>query len=118
MKFLGKVFNGAAHVFAWVLKKGLPKAAAVAQEADAVLESPIGQAIATAIGKDAEKVQNDVHAAAGALIAVRDTMGEAFAAKAADFGLDAKAIEAVEALWQLSTGLINGKPPAPASVQS
>lgn len=99
MNFFGKVFNGIGHAIAWIFSKAIPVAGQVAQDAAVVAASPLGSAIAAAFGRGGLAVQADIEAIAGSVVAARNTLGDAFAAKAKDLGLDQKALASVEALY-------------------
>lgn len=118
MNFFGKVFNGIDHAVAWVISKAIPAAGKAAQEVEAVAESPIGTLVAAAFGQKGEQVQQDVVAIAGSIVAARNRLGDAFAAKAADLGLDEKAIRSVETIYSQIAAAIQGAPARPAPSQS
>ena len=108
MNFFGKVFNGFGHAIAWVISKAIPAVATVAQEAQTVVDSPIGTLVAAAFGTQGAAVKADVEAIAGSVIAARNTLGDAFAAKAGDLGLDQKALQAVENIYAQLSALVQG----------
>lgn len=113
MNFFGKVFNGLGHAIAWVFSKAIPVAATVAQDAQAVVDSPIGTLLAAAFGPQGAAIKADVEAIAGSVVAARNAMGDAFAAKAADLGLDQKALQSVESIYSQLAGLVHGNTAVP-----
>lgn len=117
MNFFGKVFNGLGHAIAWVFSKALPAAGKAAQEVETAVDSPLGTLIAGAFGPDGELVKAEIEAIAGSVIAARNDLGAAFNAKAADLGLDEKALQSVESLYGRLADLIHGKPPAPVAAE-
>lgn len=115
MNFFGKVFNGIGHAVAWIFKKAFPFVETVAQDAATAANSPIGVLVAGAFGRTGQEVRDDIDAIAGSVLAARNALGDAFAAKAGDLGLDQKALQAVEALYaDLSKLLAGQQPSAPA----
>lgn len=111
MNFFGKVFNGLGHAIAWVISKAIPAVATVAQEAQAAVDSPIGTLLAEAFGPQGLAIKADVEAIAGSVIAARNALGDAFATKAADLGLDQKALQAVETIYAQLAALVHGQSP-------
>jgi len=115
VNFFGKIFNTLGHAVAWFFTKALPIAGTVAQDAVNVVESPAGQALAGLLGSKGQAVAADVNAIAGAVIAARNELGDAFAAKFADLVKDEFAVKAVERVFGEVASLVTGKPqPAPA----
>lgn len=113
MNFFGKVFNGLGHAIAWIFSKAIPVTATVAQDAQAVVDSPIGTLVAAAFGPQGAAIKSDVEAIAGSVLAARNALGDAFSAKAADLGLDQKALQAVESIYSQIAGLVHGHTAAP-----
>lgn len=113
MNFFGKVFNGLGHAIAWIFSKAIPVAATVAQDAQTVVDSPIGTLVAAAFGPQGVAIKADVEAIAGSVIAARNALGDAFSAKAADLGLDEKALQAVESIYNQIAALVHGHAAAP-----
>lgn len=116
MNFFGKVFNGLGHAVAWIFSKALPAVDTVAQDAVAVVDSPIGTLVAGAFGAKGAALKADIEAIAGSVIAARNALGDAFAAKAGDLGLDQKALDAVESIYKDLSALIGSGKLPPSSV--
>lgn len=108
MNFFGKVFNGLGHAIAWIISKAVPAAAAVAQEAQTAVDSPLGVLLAGAFGPQGAAIKAEVEAIAGSVIAARNALGDAFATKAADLGLDQKALQSVESIYSQIAALVHG----------
>lgn len=116
MNFFGKVFNGLGHAVAWIFSKALPAVNTVAQDAVAVVDSPLGTLLAGAFGTKGAALKADIEAIAGSVIAARNALGEAFNAKASDLGLDQKALDAVESIYKDLSALIGSGKLPPSSV--
>ena len=118
MNFFGKVFNSVGHAIAWVFSKAIPVVGTVAQDAVNVVDSPIGTLLTAAFGPKGAALKADIEAIAGSVIAARNALGDAFNAKAADLGLDEKALQAVESIYKDLSALIgSGKLPANTAAQ-
>lgn len=116
MNFFGKVFNSVGHAIAWVFSKAIPVVGTVAQDAVNVVDSPIGTLVAAAFGPQGAALKADVEAIAGSVIAARNALGDAFAAKAGDLGLDQKALDAVESIYKDLSALIGSGKLPPSTV--
>ena len=116
MNFFGKVFNSVGHAIAWVFSNAIPVVGTVAQDAVAVVDSPIGTLVAGAFGAKGAALKADVEAIAGSVIAARNALGDAFAAKAGDLGLDQKALDAVESIYKDLSALIGSGKLPPSTV--
>jgi hypothetical protein len=102
-----KIFNSIGHAFAWVLSHIVP----VAKEAQAIIESPLGTALAGLIGSKGAQVQADIEAVAGSVLAAATATGAAVGASGLNIVFDEAAIAAIERLVGTVGGLF-GKTPA------
>lgn len=116
MNFFGKVFNSVGHAIAWVFSKAIPVVGTVAQDAVNVVDSPLGTLVAGALGPKGAVLKADIEAIAGSVIAARNALGDAFAAKAGDLGLDQKALQAVESIYKDLSALIGSGKLPPSTV--
>ena len=110
-----KIFNSIGHFFAWVLHTGLPKAETVAQDVQAVVESPLATAIAGMIGPKGAAVQAGMEAITGDVLKSFGAAGAAIAADGLSVQFDEATVAAIKALYSDLGGLFGKTTATPAA---